>query len=287
MNITPSPNAALYTEDMLDSQSVTAIAASGFTTVIVGLFHVHTDGSLYYNDTPVDDSQASIIKQLKTIPGSKVQTVLFSIGGGNWYNHPRSVSDDDYPAMKATWTTPAPGKNTTSKQNILDFLKNANLDGLDLDYEPEETTFDATFIAQITNEIKAEGYLMTAAPYKNMPQWETVLKNTIVKDGSTVIANNFSWWNLQTYGGAYYPSWANALQGLSSQIGMTNNEVEAFLLPGYSLSCGSTPTSEIKEIKSSYPSLNGAFIWKYSSIASCLSTQANAILEAIKEKQMA
>ncbi len=284
-NPIPQPNAILYTEDMLNANMVSAIAASGFTTVIVGLFHVHDDGSLYYNDDAVDATTAAIIKTLKSTPGSKVKTVLFSIGGGNWAGHPASVSDSDYPAMKKTWNTPAPGATKTSKQNILDFLKDAQLDGLDLDYEPVTTPFDTAFIAQITNEISAKGYIMTAAPYQDISDWETVLKSTAIKTKGSPSGNNFSWWNLQIYSGAMganYPNWVSHLNNIKTEIGLTSSEIEAFIVPGYKPDCGTMVGVYIAELKQNYPNLNGGFIWRYKFISNCLAAQASSILNAAK-----
>jgi hypothetical protein len=283
MTTIPSPNAVLYTEDMLTSDAATAIAQSGFTTVILGLFHVHDDGSLFYNDTLVSSSMYPVFQALKTTPGSTVKTVLFSIGGGNWVGHPASVSDSDYPCMKASWTSPAKGATTTSKQNILDLLANAKLDGLDLDYEPVTTPFDEDFIATVVNEISQEGYMVTAAPYQDMPSWVAVLKNTVIMNNGVIVGNRFSWWNLQLYGGAYYPSWADQLAGIASEIGMSSSATQAFLLPGFSLGCGDTPPGdEISGYKSSYPAINGGFIWYYTTIADCLESMANSILDAIE-----
>ncbi len=282
MKTIPHPNAVLYTEDILTAASTKAIINSGFTTVIVGLFHVIDDGTLVYNDVPMNDSLLTLIKSLKSTKGTSVKTVLFSIGGGNWYGHPASVSDFDYPKMKASWLSPAKGESKTSKQNMLDFLATADLDGLDLDYEPETTTFDAPFISTIANDIKAAGYMVTAAPYKNMPSWNTVIKNTVITKGDKVIGNNFSWWNLQLYGGAVYKTWIENLQEMATEIGMTNAELETFLLPGFTFENRDPDVeTQISDFKKGYPSINGGFIWRYKFIAAKVSDVAASILKAI------
>jgi len=60
---------------------------------------------------------------------------------------------------------------------------------------------------------------------------------------------------------------------------MTNNQIETFLLPGYSPSCkpGDTTVSDIQALYGSYPSLGGAFIWNYSGIQGCATTMSAAI----------
>lgn len=281
MSAMPSPNVAMYTEDVLTAASVAAIAASGFTTVIVGLFHVHADGSFYYNNALADASAAASIASLKATSGSSVQKVFISIGGGNWPGHPVSVSDTDYPAMKATWTTPATGQTQTSRQNILAFMASAQVDGLDLDYEPVTTPFDVPFIAQVTTDIAAAGYLMSAAPYTDMGDWQSVLQQTVNGSGQ----NLFARWNLQLYGGADYASWVAGLGSFAKSIGLSQSGIQTFLVPGYSLNCPDTPVTTysqpLDQLKKSYPALDGAFIWNYTSIASCLGNEAGVIINTV------
>lgn len=251
-----------------DLQSVTYaadVAVAGFDTIIVGLCHVNSDGSINYNDFPYNsDTSAAFdeaIKALKTTPGSTVKTVLVSFGGGNWYLHPASVSDTDYPQMKANWSTFKPA--------LIDFMKSANVDGVDWDYEPETVPFDVPFIKQITNEIAAQNFLVTAAPYaiKDLTNWQDVIEGTV---GTVPGAkpNNFAWWNLQLYGGAVYSDWITMLQ--SSTIGITGNAVEAFLVPGYNIqgSNDAYAVSDLQSTRASYPSLNGAFVWNYGQMGS-------------------
>jgi hypothetical protein len=66
MNATSTPEAALYCQGTFSTANPTPaqmaqmidaakdIGNSGFTTVILGQFHVHTDGGIYYNDSPLD-----------------------------------------------------------------------------------------------------------------------------------------------------------------------------------------------------------------------------------------
>jgi hypothetical protein len=265
-----SPTKTMYQNDLAAAITASEVATSGFDTVIVGLWHVHSDGSIYYNDFPIDsDTTAAIsdsIAALKSAPGSTVKTVLISFGGGNWYDHPASVSDTDYPAMKANWATFKPA--------LITLLQDSGADGVDWDYEPETVPFDDAFITQITNEIAAASYLVTAAPYQEQSDWLTVIKGTL--NGAT--ANNFAWWGLQLYSGVpSYPDWITAIQGVTT--GMTNDQVETFLLPGYKPDCSpyGSPVGAITALYGSYPSMNGAFIWNYSGIQTCAPAMAKGI----------
>jgi hypothetical protein len=265
------PTKTMYLNDIANSNKPSDIAAAGFDTIIVGLFHVHDDGSIYYNDFPVDtDIEGYLyesIKELKTAPGSTVKTVLVSFGGGNWVGHPASVSDSDYPNMQKNWSTFQPA--------LEQLIQNSGADGVDWDYEPVTTPFETGFITQITNDMAGLGYLVTAAPYTDQSDWLTVIAATVT--GSS--GNNFAWWNLQVYGGGDYVGWVSALQGAST--GLTSDQVEAFLVPGYNPDCSAwdSPVGTIKALHTAYPSLNGAFIWNYTGISGCAPAMASAITD--------
>lgn len=272
-SLPPGPDRDRCLGDLAGADQAADIATAGFDTIIVGLFHVHDGGAIYCNDFPVNSGTfAGVcegIKALKTSPGSTVKTVLLSFGGGNWAGHPASVSDSDYPAMKASW--PA------FKALLTDLLKTSGADGVDWDYEPETVPFDTDFITRITNELAALPCLVTAAPYTDQQNWLTVLKGT--ETGSS--GNNFAWWNLQLYGGADYSDWVTALKGASTGLGA--GSVEAFLLPGYSpYDCSSSPAGDIQDLYASYPLLNGAFIWNYGSIKDCAADMAASIRAVFK-----
>jgi hypothetical protein len=93
MNATSTPEAALYCQGTFSTANPTPaqmaqmidaakdIGNSGFTTVILGQFHVHTDGGIYDNDSPLD----TVMSALQTIPSllkqaGKVQKVLVTFG---------------------------------------------------------------------------------------------------------------------------------------------------------------------------------------------------------------
>lgn len=263
-----SPDRDRYLRDLTSVDQVGDVATAGFDTIIVGLFHVHEGGSIYYNGFPVNSETFACIcegiKALKTSTGSTVRTILLSFGGGNWQGHPASVSDSDYPAMKASW--PA------FKASLTDLLQTSGADGVDWDYEPETVPFDTDFIIRISNELAALPCLVTAAPYQDQEKWLTVIKGTMTGPA----ANNFAWWNLQLYGGAIYSEWVTALQG--APTGLSPGAVEAFLVPGcLPNDCSSSPAGDIRDLRNAYPSLDGAFIWNYEAIKECAASMAGAM----------
>lgn len=287
----PSPNVAVYTENLVLTPDAKAslttwvaampagkiktlceeslrnanwasdVAVAGFDTVVVGMFHVHEGGTIYYNDFLVcNETWADIsesIQALRPSPGSTVKTVLLSVGGGVWQGG--SVSDDDYKNMKAAWPV--------FKRQLLLLLEATGADGVDWDYEPVNTTFDPEFIIRITREMAPLVSLVTAAPYRSEDRsnWMTVVEGT-KKDGSS--GNLFAWWNLQYFGTLDYPGWLDALQHAKS--GLSPAEAEAFLLPGYAPDdCSFSPVGDIRRLHEKYKSLGGAWIWFYTPIKDC------------------
>ena len=298
----PSPNIAVYTEglvltpaakdsltkwvntqappgdrkmltDALKNSLVAAdVAKAGFDSIIVGLWHVHKGGDIYYNDFPINENTAAAFtgsfKWLKSAPGSTVKNVILSVGGGD------GVSDDDYKNMKAAWPT--------VRDALRGLFADSNADGVDWDYEPVSTQFDSDFIIMITNQMAspappAKPYRVTAAPFEDIEEWKKVISNTLFQ-GGTLPGNNFSWWNLQLYGGADYKDWIDGLGEIKT--GLKPLELQAFLVPGYSMSdCKSPPVGEpsISDLRKAYKSLGGAFIWNYDGIQGCAQDVASKI----------
>jgi hypothetical protein len=297
----PTPNIAVYTEglvltpaakaylkkwvdtlpagppkDMLAADLEKAIPAAdvakaGFDCILVGLWHVHKGGAIYYNDFPINDNTRAAFtgsfKELKSAPGSTVKNVIISVGGGD------GVSDDDYTNMKAAWSTVGPA--------LRQLFADSNADGVDWDYEPVSTQFDSDFIITITNQMAspappAKAYRVTAAPFEDIEEWKKVISNTLFQ-GGTLPGNNFAWWNLQIYGGADYKDWIDGLGEIKT--GLKPLELQAFLVPGYSMSdCDSPPPiKEISDLRKTYTSLRGAFIWNYDGIQGCAQDVASKI----------
>jgi hypothetical protein len=244
---------ALYSQNTFDvqnpnQQQIDAMVAaaqninsSGFGTVLLGQWHVHSDGSLYYNDSPLD----TVIQALKVIPtalklGGSVQKVLLSFG----------PFGDDFKYIQ---------------QNLALFQKTVagiqamtDIDGLDWDLEQDYDQF-TDLLVTLTKWANTEGMMVTAAPYDAYYEtfWTGVLKQT-----NTGGSAGFSWWNLQLYGGAIYSDWVGYINGLVPNP-------ESFLVPGYSVNQGATPSSvenDLSQIQQSFPSLDGGFIWQYEDI---------------------
>ncbi len=239
---------ALYVEGTFDIDNPTAqqlqqmetaaddLANSGFGTVILAFLHVHEGGAFYYNNIPFTDVYSflpAIIQRIKAT--GSVNRVIVSLG----------PFGSDYAPVKA---------NTSQfQQQFLQMASTLGLDGIDFDLEQDYEDYTDLLI-ELTNWAAENNLTVTAAPYQETAFWTTVLKGTTTNGTS-----NFSWWNLQIYGGANYSSWVQSLDGIVSSP-------ESFLVPGYSVQYGATPPSIeniLQGLLTSYPSLDGCFIWQY------------------------
>lgn len=236
------------------------LAASGFGTVLLGQWHVHGDGTVYYNDSPVD----TVSWAMQTIPSmlrNGVTNVLLTFGP---FPSDFQGIADNLPAFKSTI------------QNII-AMSNGAVNGLDWDLEGDYEQYE-DLLVDLTNWATGLGLVVTAAPYTDSTAWTDVLATTN-QNGP-----GFSWWNLQLYGGADYGSW----------VGYVNNLVpspQSFLVPGYNIG-GMSPSdlqSALASLEQQYPSLDGAFIWRYEDIAKngyVTSQYAQAIAAALSSQSV-
>jgi hypothetical protein len=246
MKATSTPEAVLYCQGTFSTANPTPaqmkqmreaakdIGNSGFTTVILGQFHVHSDGTIYYNDSPLD----TVMATLQVIPtllkqAGKVKKVLVTFG----------PFASDFSGIQS---------NLVSFQTTMaSLMASSGIDGLDWDLEENLAQF-TSLLVQLTVWACGLGYSVTAAPYYDQAFWGQVLQQTTSAGGS------FAWWNLQLYGGAAYSQWVSTSQPAS------------FLFPGYANTQGATPSSiqaNLQGLAASYPTMSGGFLWRYESIA--------------------
>jgi hypothetical protein len=243
---------ALYSQDTFDvanptPQQIDAMVAaaqeinrSGFGTVILGQWHVHADGGIYYNNSLLD----TVIPALKVIPtalkqGGSVKKVLITFGpfGADFQGIQQNLAQ--------------------FKKAIAGVQAMTGIDGLDWDLEQDYGQYSGLLV-DLTKWANDLGMMVTAAPYEETSFWTNLLKKT-----NTGGAAGFAWWNLQLYGGANYPSWVTALKGLVPNP-------QSFLVPGYNVDDGTSPgdvQNSLSQLQSSAPGLDGGFIWRYESIA--------------------
>jgi len=228
----PSPS---QITQMIDAAN--DLSQSGFGTILLGQWHVHSDGSIYYNDSPLD----SVIQALKVIPtalkqGGFVKKVLISFG----------PFASDFQAIKDHYLT--------FQRTMAGVLAVTDIDGFDWDLEQNYSNF-TDLIVDLTQWTNGLGKMVTAAPYEEVSFWKSVYQRT-----NTGGDKGFAWWNLQTYSGITdYGTWVDELRGLVP-------DPESFLVPGFKVLNGATPSvvsSTLAQWQQSYPQLDGGFIWQY------------------------
>jgi hypothetical protein len=244
------------------------INASGFGTVILGQWHVHADGSIYYNNSPLD----SVIQQLKVIPtaltlGGSVKRVLIDFG-------PQYQDYDDIAANLDTFKTTMEG-----------VLAQTAINGFDWDLESPPAGYEHyhDLLVDLTNWANSLTLvvpkLTTAPPYQDESFWNGVINAT-----NAAGAPGMGWWNLQTYGGADYPSW---VAGFTKQLPQL--DAQSYIVPGYNIGNPWTATPQqvgaaIQQLYANFPQLDGGFIWRYEDIANSgytTSDYASAIINAV------
>ncbi len=242
---------SLYSQDTFDAENpnqqqidamvaaASSINSSGFGTVLLGQWHVHSDGSIYYNNAPLD----TVIQGLKVIPtalklGGSVKKVLLSFG----------PYGSDFQGIQSNLAL--------FKKTIAGVQAMTDIDGLDWDLEQNYEQFTGLLV-DLTKWANSLDMMVTAAPFQDQQFWTKVLKQT-----NTGGSAGFSWWNLQLYGGADYGQWVGYLKDLVP-------DRQAFLVPGFKVLAGATPSvvqSSLSQLEDSCPGLDGGFIWQYENI---------------------
>jgi hypothetical protein len=287
----PSPNIGLYggmfsrntsgwyqnNQEITNQQVATALASSGFTTILLWTVGVATSGDVYFNGTPdksprlasngtwdPDNYYSSYLPDcLETLmgSGSTVTQVLFSIGCGapatDWANITSLLGSD-------------PGSSVIV-QNLQAIYDNLGIDGYDFDDE-ESLSSTGSAVTTLTGILANAGMTVTWCPYQDMSIWATLLSDVYTANNNTQLV---SWWNLQCYGGGtgnLPMQWANAITSTENQpTGLDATQAQAFVLPGYdpptafgialSALSGSDPFTG--SIDSPLP---GAFLWNANSV---------------------
>lgn len=254
----PGSNSALPTLNKTD-----------FTTVVCWAVHVHANGDLVYNDTPIvtngvyigDSTWGEELAKVKT--GGTVNRILFSIGG--WQ------TNDFYNIMNLL-NTQGTGPSSILYKNFAALLcEIPAIDGIDFD---DEGNYSVNTIIRFSRLLSDIGYKeVTFCPYTNSPFWINCLVS-LEKTNPGLVTG----FNLQCYAGGAYnigrvkTDWIDPLQ-LAMGKGFN---APAFVDPG--LWCkngdGCAQGMDPKQIKSQFTKwkkdkITGGFIWLYDDIEKC------------------
>jgi hypothetical protein len=172
-------------------------------------FHIHDDGSLWFNDTEIVDGMgkatfaaaqlSDIVSALKDEGGFSAALLSFGGGGslppGGDFSVAHSVSDSDFKAFLANYFEAVAVSSALSGIQILENLNSLvtviGADGIDLDVEPTIYSYPycASAIAVLSNW--AEGQFLTWTPYEDQEFWGTMYRMMQPPD------EPLSWLNLQ------------------------------------------------------------------------------------------
>lgn len=276
-----APNIALYAGGPLGpdkiAQNLSATQKAGWTTIILGLFHVgrpqikgQNYGDLIFNDTPIitqgeyqaDETWPGNVEQLKQ-SGSSVTKIYASIGGGE--------PVEDFQTIQAIYQNNRNSFSGTMLETNLQKLKDTfpAIDGVDMDCEDN---YDPASFVAFCEMIIGMGFDVTFCPYDRWqkPFWTGSLKQ--IENGHP---GAVKWWNLQTYagGGGNDPKdWADAIIAA----------LPDFSTDGYILASDWTEDSpsQVTDLFSNFKGescLGGGFIWNMDGILSSGSSMADYV----------
>ena len=171
-----APNAVFGREELftLNSGNISALKSSGFTTVILFVVDVESNGDLNYNGDHLivsngsyigDSGWPSRLAALKTPPSSIVRLEVCTGGAGapSWTNIKNLI------ASQGTGSGSILYRNFQTLKNTL---------GIDAICNDDEVQFDSGSAAQFNNMISSLGMKNTLCPYNNPGYWQSVFQNS-------------------------------------------------------------------------------------------------------------
>ncbi len=278
---------AVYVAGALYAQGPTVIDAlkgSGFTTIIGWAVHVHPEGTLYFNDTPVvvDGGYVGaldwpgLLAQLKQ-GRTSVDRLIFSVGG---------AGVGDFDSIKALIAEQGTGSTSILYRNFA-ALKSAipTIDAIDLD---DETTYDRDSTVAFCQMLSGLGYSITFCPYWDPDYWVGCL--AALDRGSPSPVTGF---NLQCYAGGGGNNPQDWIAAVGGAMGWDAATASAFVSPGLgSDSAPSDVEAQLSVWNKGLPpgeGLQGAFLWRYDDLGDPgqLGAYAAAIVQGLAPAEAA
>ena len=276
-----TPNIALYAGGPLGpseiSQNLAATQKAGWTTIILGLFHIgrpavtgQTYGDIIFNDSMtisqgkyvVDSSWPNNVAQLKQA-GSSVTKVYASIGGG--------LGVEDFQTIEKIYQSNGNSFAGTMLETNLQTLRQAfpAIDGIDMDCEDN---YDQVSFVAFCEMVIGLGFAITFCPYAS---WEMSFWTASLAQIEQQHSGAVKWWNLQCYDGGLGndpKNWADAI----------TQAIPAFPTNGFIVAGDWTEDSpsNVTTLLSSFSGeacLGGGFIWNMDGILNGPSTMADYV----------
>lgn len=240
------------------SANIAAIQTAGWTSVILGLFHVDAAGDISFNDTQIITGGAYIgapewpsqLSQLLSGPGSTIERLLASFGGGGVadFQNIQTIYENNENSLVGT----------NFAANCLALFSTFPMIEL-IDMDVEDNYHEPSFVA-FCQLLKYYGFSITFCPYTNQSFWTGSLAALNQSNPDAV-----KWWNLQCYDGGAGNSpqhWADAIA--AAILGF---DTTAFIVAGdwvrNSTGQGNCP-SEVGSMLSRFRGeacTGGAFLW--------------------------
>jgi hypothetical protein len=265
-------NIALYAGKSLDGteilKNLAATKQAGWTTIILGLFHIGyppkwKEAEIFFNDPPSiinggeylgDRSWPDHIAQLKQ--DSQITQIYASFGGGG--------DVVDFTTIRTIYENNSHTFHGTSLQANFKVLRETfpAIDGIDMDCEDQYD--EDSFVAFCEMAIEM-GFNVTFCPFERTNFWVNVFTRI-----DNIYKDRVKWWNLQCYAGGQGndpQTWENALATA------TGRNFPRFILAGdwnrfwnpdaneWQGRCPEGVKADISNVKQQ-PCFGGAFIWQ-------------------------
>jgi hypothetical protein len=245
-------------------KNLPAVRSAGWTTVILGLFHVgrneipgQTDGDIIFNDLATvmsgtyvaDPEWPGEVATLTEAP-STIGQIYASFGGG--------PPVEDYTTLARIYRENGNSfQGTNLEKNIVVFRKTfPAITGIDLDVED---TYDLQSLVAFCELLISQGLDITFCPYTDTYFWVKAL--SVVEEHSP---GSVKCWNLQCYDGGYGndpADWASAISSALPSFPTTG-----FIVAGDWTNDTPNQVTNLFAGFGSEPALGGGFIWNLDGI---------------------
>ncbi len=261
------------------SNAAQDLASSGMGVVVLASFHVHADGSIYWNDTAIvsggqastglNPNLAGLLQQIR----AGGATLLASFGGGGDFDGHAVGYYDFTNIMNLDAQYPNPADNPFYQNLAVLFSTYDAISGLDNDLEVygDYSPFLGT-VNNLNAWLKANGRISTIAPFDSPDFWVSVVQQS----GGPGNNEYVSWVNLQNADG-------NLSQFIPPFQAVWSN-VPPYMLAGLQIDTGTTPDevqSTFCQVGQQASGLRGGWLWTYENFTGPASAYANAIKQGL------
>ena len=259
-------NIAVYAEGCMyppAADTIPQLKQSGFSTLILGLFHIGRNysisspqimGDIYFNNTLII-SQGEYVGDsawpgtINEAIGGSVTQISASIGGGGVmdYETIQKIYEENNNSFSGT----------NLETNFYQFKKTFPSISI-IDMDCEETYDQASFVAFCQMLIGA-GFGITFCPYTYQSFWVDSLEALNTSNPGAV-----KWWNLQCYDGGYGNDPQNWADAITQTIPGFNTN--GFILAGDWTNDQPDGVKSLMQTFSDEKSVGGGFIWTLDNI---------------------